>query len=45
MMTKEQKELKKKLEELEIDKFLIDEIIKFHSITIGAFLRKGKGGE
>jgi len=42
MMTKKQKVLKKKLERLEIDKFLIDKIIKFHPVTVGAFLRKRK---
>jgi len=40
MMTKKQKELKKKLTKLEIDPFLIDKIIKFHSITISSILRK-----
>jgi len=40
MMTKKQKELKKKLEKLEIDPFLIDRIIKFHSVTISYILRK-----
>ena len=40
MMTKKQKKLKKKLQGLEIDPFLIDKIIKFHSITISSILRK-----
>jgi hypothetical protein len=42
MMTKKQKELKKRLKKLEIDPFLIDKIIKFHSITINSVLRKRK---
>jgi len=41
-MTKKQKELKKKLMRLEIDPFLIDRIIKFHSVTINSILRRGK---
>jgi len=40
MMTKKQKELKKKLEKLEIDPFLIDKIIKFHSVTINSILKR-----
>ena len=42
MMTKKQKELKKKLKRLEIDPFLIDKIIKFHPVTINSILRKRK---
>ena len=44
MMTKKQKELKKKLERLDIDPFLIDKIIKFHSVTI-SYILKRKGGK
>jgi len=39
-MTKKQKELKKKLVKLEIDPFLIDRIIKFHSVTISSILKR-----
>jgi len=42
IITKRQKELKKKLKKLEIDPFLIDRIIKFYPITISSFLSKVK---
>jgi len=40
MMTKKQKELKKKLIKLEIDPFLIDRIIKFYPVTISYILKR-----
>jgi len=40
MMTKKQKELKKKLIKLEINPFLIDRIIKFHDVTISYILKR-----
>jgi len=43
MMTKKQKELKKKLEKLEIDPFLIDRIVKFHGVTISYILKRKEG--